>query len=179
MGYLIEGSIEGSSKDWEKALQVYRDGIKATGGTTELATRIYATLSAMKQPAQAEKHAAEWLKAHPEDAAFRFALGDLALGQGDLAAAEARYREVLKLQPENALALNNVAWLMATAKKPGAVAMAEKASELLPDRPVIMDTLALALAAEGQPAKAVEVMKKALAIDGQEPDAADSAWPST
>jgi Flp pilus assembly protein TadD len=126
-------------------------------------------LNAGKQEAEAARLAADWQRQHPNDAGFRFYLGDLALAQKDLAAAEGHYREVLKLQPENALALNNVAWLMATAKKPGAVAMAEKAVALLPDRPVIMDTLAMALASEGQKDKAVDIMRQAVRLEDKNP----------
>jgi putative PEP-CTERM system TPR-repeat lipoprotein len=169
VGFLIEGGIEASQKRWDRALAIYNTGLKAAPNSTELASRLHVALTASKQEAAAEKHAAEWIKAHPRDAEFQFYLGDFALAARNLPQAEARYREVLKLQPENALALNNVAWLMATAKKPGSVAMAEKASALLPNRPVIMDTLAMALAAEGQPAKAVEVMKKALALENNNP----------
>ena len=46
----------------------------------------------------------------------------------------------------NALALNNVAWLMAQQKKPGALPLAEKANKLMPDQPALMDTLAYVLA---------------------------------
>jgi predicted Zn-dependent protease len=54
---------------------------------------------------------------------------------------------------------------MATGKRPGAVAMAEKTVALRPDSPAALDTLALALAAEGQPAKAAEAMRRALVYD--------------
>jgi len=168
-GYVFEGTIEGARQRFDQAVQAYRAGMKATGGTSELAMGLHAALTAMKQPAQAEKQAADWLKGHPNDTIFRFYRGDLAMAQGDFSAAEARYREVLKIQPEQPQALNNVAWLMAAAKKPGAVAMAEKASQLQPNNPSFMDTLALALAADGQAAKAVQQMKMALAIDEKNP----------
>jgi putative PEP-CTERM system TPR-repeat lipoprotein len=169
VGFLLEGGIEASQRRWPQATAVYRDGLKAAPDSTELATRLHVALNAGKQEAEAARLAADWQRQHPGDAGFRFYLGDLALAQKDLAAAEGHYREVLKLQPENALALNNVAWLMATAKKPGAVAMAEKAVALLPDRPVIMDTLALALAAEGQKAKAVDIMRQAVRLEEKNP----------
>ncbi|MBT9485978.1 MAG: PEP-CTERM system TPR-repeat protein PrsT [Rubrivivax sp.] len=169
VGFLIEGGIEASLKRWDRALEVYNGGLKAAPNSTELATRVHVALTAAKQEAAADKHATDWLKAHPRDAEFQYYLGDFALAARNLPQAELRYREVLKLQPENALALNNVAWLMATAKKPGSVVMAEKANALLPNRPVIMDTLALALAAEGQAAKGVEVMKKAMALENTNP----------
>lgn len=169
VGFLLEGGIEASQRRWPQATAIYRDGLKAVPDSTELATRLHVALKADKQDAEATRFAADWQRQHPNDAAFRFYLGDLALAQKDLPAAEAQYREVLKLQPENALALNNVAWLMATAKKPGAVAMAEKAVALLPDRPVIMDTLALALSAEGQKGKAVDIMRQAVRLEEKNP----------
>ena len=168
-GYLFEGTIEGARRRFDLALQAYRAGMKATGGTSELAMGLHTTLTAMRQPAQANSQAADWLKAHPTDTVFRFYLGDLALSQGDRVAAESHYRDVLKLQPDQPQALNNVAWLMAAAKKPGALAMAEKANQLQPDSAAFMDTLALALAADGQPAKAVQQLQKALAIDAKNP----------
>jgi Flp pilus assembly protein TadD len=169
VGYLLEGGIQASKRQWPQAITAYRDGLRAVPTSTELATRLHIALNADKQGAEAQRLEANWLRQNPGDAAFRFFLGDLALGSKDLVAAESQYREVLKLQPENALALNNVAWLMATAKKPGAVAMAEKAVALLPDRPVIMDTLALALAAEGQKDKAVDIMRQAVRLEEKNP----------
>lgn len=169
VGFLVEGGIEASQKHWDRALEVYRAGLKAVPNSTELASRVHTVLVASKKLPEAEKHAAAWVQAHPKDAAFQFYLGDFELAGKDLAKAEMRYREVLKLQPENALALNNVAWLMATAKRPGSVAMAEKANQLLPNRPVIMDTLALAQAAEGQLPQALETMKKAVALESNNP----------
>jgi putative PEP-CTERM system TPR-repeat lipoprotein len=168
-GYLIEGGIEASRRAWPEALAIYRTGLKNVAGSTDLATRVHVALVASKQEAEAERHALNWVKEHPKDAGFLFYLGDYALAARNLGQAEMRYREVLKLTPDNALALNNVAWLMATAKKPGAVVMAEKANKLLPNRPVVMDTLALALASEGQVAKGVEVLRKAVELENGNP----------
>ncbi|MCB1995818.1 MAG: PEP-CTERM system TPR-repeat protein PrsT [Rhodoferax sp.] len=169
VGYLLEGAIEASQRRWGQAISIYQEGLKAVPDSTELGTRMHIALMADKQDAQAAKWTADWLRLHPTDAAFRFYLGDVELARKRLSAAEGHYREVLKLQPENPLALNNVAWLMATAKKPGAVAMAEKAVALLPDRPVIMDTLALALASEGQMDKAVDIMRQAVRLEEKNP----------
>jgi predicted Zn-dependent protease len=69
---------------------------------------------------------------------------------------------VIELQPNNALALNNVAWLMVQQSKPGAVEFAEKANQLLPGRPPLMDTLATALAADKQLPRALELQKQAV-----------------
>ena len=117
-----------------------------------------------KREAEAAKWADSWAAAHPKDSMFAFYLGDVALGQGDLAQAERRYSDVLKIQPEHALALNNIAWIMAQQRRPGAVALAERAVKGAPEQPPLMDTLALALAAEAQLPRALEVQKRVVAM---------------
>ena len=106
---------------------------------------------------------------NPRDTLFLFYLGDLALAQQQFAEAEQRYQQVLAISPAHALALNNVAWLMLQQRKPGAGAYAERAVRAAPNRPALMDTLALAHAADGQPAKAIEVQRRALAMQPDDP----------
>jgi len=134
-----------------------------SGGGSDVAGRLYGMLNAGKHGEEADRMARAWLEAHPKDAMFRFLMGDTALAQGQLALAESHYRKVLELQPDNAMALNNVAWLMVRQGKPGAVALAERANQIQPNRPVLMDTLAGALAAEEQTARAIQVQKQAIA----------------
>ena len=90
-------------------------------------------------------------------------LGDKAMASGQLPEAELLYRQVLDKQPQQVLALNNLAYVLATQKKPGAVAIAEQALKLAPKSAPVMDTLALALAAEQQLPRAVDVQKQAVA----------------
>lgn len=168
-GFLIEGTIEAGRKRWDAAIDTFRKGLKAAPLSSALAQRLHMALLSAKRDVDASKHAGEWTRSHPSDGAFIFHLGNLALAKSDLVTAERKFREVLALQPENPLALNNVAWVMALSKKPGAAALAEQANRLLPNRPALMDTLALALAAEGEPRKAVEVYKKALALEPGNP----------
>ncbi len=162
IGYVLEAAAHVQQKSWAPAVAVLRTGLKSAPDSTTLATRLHATLSAAGQQAAADQWSAQWQREHASDATFLFYLGDVALMRRQHDVAEARYRDVLKLQPENPLALNNVAWLMASAKKKGAVEMAEKANRLLPNRATIMDTLAMALSVEGQNDKAVQVLRQAL-----------------
>jgi Flp pilus assembly protein TadD len=93
----------------------------------------------------------------------------VALARGELSNAEGYYKAVLAVQPDNALALNNVAWLLVKQNKPGAVALAEKANELTPGRAALLDTLATALAADNQMPKALEAQKKAVTSAPKDP----------
>ena len=162
VGWMLEGDVENARKNTAAALVAYRAAVQRNA-PTETAIRLHRSLELFGQPEQATAFAKQWQAKNPTDGTFRFYLGDFALARNDLPTAEAYYRAVLEATPGNALAMNNIAWIMATQGKTGAVAMARQANELAPDRAPLMDTLALALAAEGQLPQAIEMQKLALA----------------
>ena len=108
--------------------------------------------------------ASEWMTDNPKDRAFIAYAGDLAVTIGDFPSTEKYFRELLVMEPQNAAALNNVAWAMAKQHKPGAVEFAERAVKLRPNAAGLLDTLALALVEAGQHDRALEQQKRALAI---------------
>lgn len=163
VGYVLAGDIEAFRKNWNAAAASYRAGLNR-GASSELAAKLYSALVLGKKNAESDSFAAGWIKAHPQDAAFRGHVGDLAIQQVNFARAESEYLAVVKLQPDNALALNNLAWITYKLKKPGATALAEKANALRPEQPAFMDTLATLFADDGQIAKALELEKKAVAL---------------
>jgi cellulose synthase operon protein C len=157
----LEGDIHASRRNWEPAIAAYSRGLPLARNTDNV-VRLHMAMRGAGRQADADKLAADWLRSSPKDAAFRFYQGDLALGRGDFATAETHYRSVIELQPRNALAMNNVAYLMVRQNKPGALELAKKANELLPGRPQLMDTMALALAADKKIDEAVELQKAAI-----------------
>jgi putative PEP-CTERM system TPR-repeat lipoprotein len=163
VGYAMEGDIGATRHDWDKAANAYRAGLKQVPAT-ELAVRLHSVLLSSGPGAEAEKFEAGWRKAHPADATFLFYLGDAALGRKDYVSAESAYMAVLKLQPANAAAFNNLAWVTSLQNKQGAVAYAEKANQLAPDQPAFMDTLASVLAGAGQYDKAIALQKNVVAL---------------
>jgi cellulose synthase operon protein C len=166
--FALEGDVHMSQRNSEAAVTAYRTAMQLSK-TTENFVRLHSALRAGGKGADADRLAAEWLKDRPKDAALRYYLGDVAMAGGNLATAESQYRSVLEVQPRNALAMNNVAWLLVKQKKPGAVEMAQKANELMPGKPPLMDTLATALAAENQLPKAIETQKAAIARSPNDP----------
>ncbi len=162
VGYHMEGDIELRRKNWDAAAAALRKAV-ARPQPGDAAQRLHAALSAGKKSADAAAFAQDWRQKHPDDAAFVLYLGDKAMASGQLPEAELLYRQVLDKQPQQVLALNNLAYVLATQKKPGAVAIAEQALKLAPKSAPVMDTLALALAAEQQLPRAVDVQKQAVA----------------
>ena len=160
--YVLEAEAEIDRGNLAAALVPLRTALPLTDAPAA-AILLHRTLVKLGRADEAERLATSWRKDHPSDAAFAFHLGDMALSRNDFAGAEAHYRLVTELQPDNALAHNNVAWLMTRQNKPGAVAVAQKANTLLPNRGPLMDTLAWALAHENQVPKAIELQKTAIA----------------
>ncbi len=160
--YVLEGDVEAARRNWDQAVPAYRKAFELVRNTDHV-VRLHMALSASGKTAEADRIAADWGRNNPKDAGFRFYQGDVALSKGEFAAAEAHYRAVAEAQPRNALALNNVAYLMLRQNKPGALEVAQKANELLPGRPQLMDTLAMALAANKKLPQAIELQKSALA----------------
>jgi cytochrome c-type biogenesis protein CcmH/NrfG len=99
---------------------------------------------------------------------LHFLLGNIYFEKKDYARAERSYLAALSLAPENAEALNNLAWLYATARDPAcinaakALLFARKAAALDP-RPHILDTLAESYFINGDFRNALDIIDEALA----------------
>jgi putative PEP-CTERM system TPR-repeat lipoprotein len=167
VGYVLEGDINATEKKWDAAGTAYRNGLKQTS-STELALKLHNVLMASGKTAEADQFSAKWQKDHPQDAAFVLYLADGAIARKDYPLAERNYQVVLKLQPNNAVAYNNLAWVTAKLNKDGAIAYAEKALTIAPNQPAFMDTLATLLSDKNESAKALEMQKKVVAL---QPDA--------
>lgn len=163
-GFVLAGDVEYARQAWEPAAALYRVGLQKQGSTTRTAINLHGALLKAGKTADAARFVQDWQKTRPQDAAFRFYLGDRALAAKDNEAAERHYRNVLAIEPRHPLAMNNVAWLMATQSRAGAAALAAQAVALLPNSPQLLDTLATAQAAEGQVAQAISTQKSALTI---------------
>jgi putative PEP-CTERM system TPR-repeat lipoprotein len=162
-GYLLAGDVEAFGKNWSAAAADYREGLNR-GASTELASKLHSMLVLGQKRADADAFATGWIKEHPQDVAFRGYLGNLALDQKDYAAAETQLLAIVQTQPDNAVALNNLAWVTHQLKKPGAQAYAERAIALGPEQPDFIDTLATVLSDAGQQGKALDLEKKAVAL---------------
>lgn len=163
VGYLLTGTIESNRNNHAAAAAVYREGLAASPDT-RLAAKLHATLAGAGSGAEADAFARSWQAQHPKDLQFIAFLGDSALARQQFAAAEGHFRAIVAADAKNVAALNNLAWALSKQGKPGAAALARKAVELRPDTPGLLDTLAAALASEGDLPQAIEVQKKALAL---------------
>ncbi|HQQ69338.1 MAG TPA: PEP-CTERM system TPR-repeat protein PrsT, partial [Alicycliphilus sp.] len=166
VGYILDGEIHAAGKTWDKAIDAYRTGLKQSD-SPELAVRLYDVLQNAGKKAEADRWAADWTRSHPKDAALPYYLGNRALTHNELPESLRQFERVLALQPNNAIALNNRAWIKGQLGKDGALADAERANALVPNQPALMDTWAMLLSGANQHDKAMELQKKVVQLQPQ------------
>jgi putative PEP-CTERM system TPR-repeat lipoprotein len=162
-GYLLEGDVEIARQNLPAALRAYQTALSVEPSSTG-AARVHSALLTAGKRAEAEQSAGDWMKKHPKDGSFLAYLGDAALLQQDLAAAEHRYRQAIAVTPDHAIALNNLAMTLFREDKPGGLEFALRADKISPNEPSIMDTLAYLLAADGQHQRAIDLQTRAIAL---------------
>ena len=108
----------------------------------------------------------KWLGSHPTDARATQILGSLEEAKGDEAKAMEDYKKTMQLDPNSAVAANNLAYLMVENGQNVDVAltMAQTARRLLPDSPQTADTLAWIYYYKGNYGAARELLESALKI---------------
>ncbi len=160
-GWIFEGDVAMQAKQLDTAVAAYRTALAKTR-STQTVTKLHGALALHNRSAEASELAASWLKTSPRDITFIGYLADLAINRQAWPEAESLLRDFLKVEPNNAVIMNNLAYALVSQRKAGALETAEKANALLPETPVIMDTLAMALAANRQFPKAIEVQRAAV-----------------
>ena len=167
-GHLLEGDIQSVSKNWSGAAAAYQAGLKVAPGP-ELVIKLHTALTQGGKAADAQRVTTEWQRTNPNDAAVLLYLGDRAIAANQLNDAQRYYDRVIALQPNNALALNNMAWVAGKLGRADAVALAEKANEVSPNQPAFMDTLAMLLSEKNEHARALAMQKKVVELQPNAP----------
>ncbi len=111
----------------------------------------------------------DWLEEYPRDSAARLELANIQLATGDNAKAREQYSRVLESDKDNFTALNNLAWLLRKTDTQKALEYAGKATEMQPESPSALDTMAMVLLENGDTARARRTMEDALALAGDSP----------
>ena len=102
------------------------------------------------QPAKAYRTLENWLARHADDAKARRVLADLYLLSADVEQALPHLRALVKDDPREVAALNNMAWIQVQLGNPReAIPLAKRALALAPTDARVMDTLGLALLQNG------------------------------
>jgi len=162
IGYALEGDVHMFQRQAVPALAMYEKAF-AIAPSTELMVKISEALGASGKAAEGTRRAAEWYKAHPNDNAAGHYLATTHLQKKEFTPAIAVLEGILKRNPQDAMALNNLAWTYGQTKDARAVPTAEKAVKIAGNSPAILDTLGWLLVEQGSADRGVPYLKKAAA----------------
>jgi putative PEP-CTERM system TPR-repeat lipoprotein len=163
IGYALEGEILAAQKKWPQAADAFKTAL-ARQQLPILATRTYALLIAAGKTSDAAAFARKWISDHPNDSTMPLALAQFDMQRKDFKAARTGYERVLKQDPDNAIALNNLAWILIDAGDAKGLEYAEQAHRLAPFSPNVLDTLGWALTRNGQAKRGVQLLRMAAAL---------------
>ncbi|MDQ2916872.1 MAG: tetratricopeptide repeat protein, partial [Pseudomonadota bacterium] len=152
-----------AQKKWPESAAAFQKGLSRQP-VPALAARTYVSLQAADKLADATTLANQWMRDHPQDPTIPLLLAEQSQQKKDVAAAKSGYARVLEIAPDNAVALNNLAWLLTEEKNPKGLEYAEHAQRLAPFNPGILDTLGWALTHNGQAKRGVQILRMASSL---------------
>ena len=166
LGFALEGDVLMAERKFPQAAKAYETayGIAKSG---LLVVKMHAAYAQAGKPDEAEKRLAQGLKDSPNDAVVRLYAADAALKSGNTRNAIEHYEWLQQKQPDNVLVLNNLAWAYQQVKDTRALATAERAYKLKPDSAAVADTLGWMLVEQGNTARGLELLQKAVAAAPQ------------
>jgi putative PEP-CTERM system TPR-repeat lipoprotein len=161
VGYELEGNLLMAQKKSDLAAKAYEQAF-ALGKSGPLMVKLHASLSQAGKGKVADPRLAQWLKEHPSDVAARMYQAGIYLAGKQNKAAIEQYQAVLQQNPKNVPALNNLAWLYQQEKDSRALEYAEKANQLAPENPAVLDTLGWMLVEQGNVKRGLPLLQKAV-----------------
>jgi putative PEP-CTERM system TPR-repeat lipoprotein len=169
LGYVMEGDIQIAQQKAAPALAAYEKAYAVTP-TPQLLVKVASTMKLAGRSADATKVVATWRKAHPDEPVVALYAAEDMLGNKELKPAIALLESVLKSQPDNAIALNNLAWAYQQTKDPRALPTAEQAFKVTGDSPAVMDTLGWMLVEQGNTGRGLPLLQKAVTLSPKDGD---------
>jgi cellulose synthase operon protein C len=170
VGFVLEGDLQVQAGQPAQAVAPYRTASGLQPELTTLAVKLDAALRASGQVEEADKASAQRMREHPKDWGFLTYMGERALAEKRYPVAEKLYAAAVAVQPDNVMALNNLAWAQGKQGKSEALLVVQKADKLAPKNPMVLDTWAMLLAQGKQWAKALELQKQAVQLEPSQPE---------
>ena len=162
VGFALEGDIHTATQRWGQAERAYRDALKVEPTSEGLAMKLHGNAVSDWENSRGRRVGQEVVGRTSEGRDFsRLSGGAGALGEKNFRSAVALYQAVIALQPDNVVALNNLAWSAGQLGDPKAIGYAERAVRLAPENAAALDTLGTLLVSKGDASKGLEYLKKA------------------
>jgi putative PEP-CTERM system TPR-repeat lipoprotein len=161
-GYAMEGDILAAQGKVALAPPLYEKAL-ALGKAPGFAIKLADAYRASGKAKEADQVVARWRKDNPNEPAMAMYQAETSLVTKQYPIAIEQFEAILKSNPKNAVAYNNLAQAYSQMKDKRALAAAEQADKLVPGHPAIMDTLGWILVEQGEVARGLPLLQKAAA----------------
>lgn len=168
VGYALEGDVQMMQKKPAQAVAPYQKALDVSKNGAML-VKLAEALDAAGRGKEADARFADWLKAHPQDNAVRLQYATVKLTRHDYKTAVDGFETILKQEPNNVGALNNLALAYQQQNDKRALEYAEKALKLAPNNPAVLDTAGSILVANGDVPRGLSYLQKASAAAPNSP----------
>lgn len=160
LGHSLLGELALLRNQPAAAIAAFRQAYRVEPGSGTALTLMNA-LAGQNQAAEALEIGRQRVRQAPDDVPVQLLAGDLHARAGRFAEAATAYKAVLKVQPLNAQALNNLANAQLKLKDPAALQTAQAAHKAAPQNPLVIDTLGWVLFQQGQTEQALPLLRDA------------------
>lgn len=169
LGKLLKGDVYLAEKKLDKATEMYQEAYKIQPNDKVLLT-LADLLNAQGKLPDAIKLLNNALEKNNKNGSIHFKLATTYQQQNDTQKAEEHYKAILTEQPDNVLALNNLAFLYSQNNNPQALDFAKKAYDKAPESAAILDTYGNILVKQGQAKEGLPILEKAASLAPKEND---------
>ncbi|MES2900242.1 MAG: XrtA/PEP-CTERM system TPR-repeat protein PrsT [Pseudomonadota bacterium] len=159
--YSLEGDLLAMQKKPELALRAWEQAYRL-GKSPQVVIKMAQLQRSSGKAAEADARVAQYMKEHPGEPLMAMHMAETHLANKQFKAAVALLEPLIKAQPNNVLALNNLAWAYQQDKDARALATAERAHKLAADNPGVLDTLAWILIEQGNTKRGLPLLEQAL-----------------
>ena len=156
----LTGDVYSARKEYPQAADAYAQAY-GKAASAPRAKKLYFARLQLGKTESAHEALRQWLVEHPEDVDTRGMLAQALQSAGEQAKAIEEYRKLLEYDADNVAALNNLAWLYQQENNPEGVRYAERAYQLVPNRPEVIDTLGWLLVQAGDINRGLVLLQEA------------------
>ncbi len=161
------GALLEAGRRYKEAVVLYRRAAALHPSNLEMLVRIARLERARRRPDEAYKLLLKMRKKHPKSKEILLELGMLLWESGKAKESKEHFREVLKIEPNSAPALNRLAWFHVVDGKnlEHGIELSKRSLEIRPDTPPYLDTLAEIYFRNKQPVKSIPLIQRAIELE--------------
>ena len=169
---LLKGELAFKNKDLEKAKNQFSKAW-ASYPSEVSGEKLFKVLGMLKQKSNQDEHLSSWLTKFPNSPQAVLYQAVNHQQKGDQSKAISGYEKVLKVAPNNVMALNNLGWIYFEKGDDTALKLLKRASELAPGSAAVLDSYGWVLAKTGQVDEGLVYLEKANKLSPETQEIAD------